>query len=133
MKIIGTIDTEKFQLIADDIRGNEVILTDKQIEHIIERRGEKFYQQYSCYFEEILLDPDYIFPDDTHENTALVCKRVVSNGKSVNLVLRLAVSHDAPERKHSIITAIIENKKRFEQRLRNNLPIYEKIDIAEPE
>ena len=126
VKIIGTIDVEKFKPIAEDIRGAEVVLTEKQAAHIKERRGEKFFEEYSKYFEEIVRDPEYIFKDDAHENTALACKRIETKGKSVNLVIRLAVSQDEKERKHSIITAVIENKKRFEQRLRNHMPIYEK-------
>ena len=46
--------------------------------------------------------------------------------KYVNLVLRLVVSTDNPEYKNSIITAVGESMKRFEQRLRNNEPLYKK-------
>lgn len=132
VKVIGTLDKDKFRNIAENIRGTEVVLTEKQIAHIIERRGEKFYQEYSNFFPDIIADPDYVFADTAHENTALACKRVTAKGKSVNLVIRLAVESDKAERKHSVITAIIENDKRFAQRLRNNIPAYDK-NIAKPE
>lgn len=132
VKVIGTLDKDKFRNIAENIRGTEVVLTEKQIAHIIERRGEKFYQEYSNFFSDIIADPDYVFADTAHENTALACKRVTAKGKSVNLVIRLAVESDKTERKHSIITAIIENDKRFAQRLRNNIPAYDK-NVAKPE
>lgn len=126
VKTIGTIDAEKFKPIAKNIRGTEVVLTERQAAHIKERRGEKFFEEYSKYFEEIVHDPEYIFKDDAHENTALACKCIEAKGKSVNLVIRLAVSQDEKGRKHSIITAVIESKKRFKQRLRNHVPVYEK-------
>lgn len=132
VKVIGTLDKDKFRSITENIRGTEVVLTEKQIAHIIERRGEKFYQEYSNFFSDIIADPDYVFVDTAHENTALACKRVTAKGKSVNLVIRLAVESDKTERKHSIITAIIENDKRFAQRLRNNIPAYDK-NVAKPE
>jgi hypothetical protein len=47
------------------------------------------------------------------------------------LVLRLAVEGDNFDYKNSIITAIKENEKRFAQRLRNNTPIYKKVDKQE--
>ena len=49
----------------------------------------------------------------------------------MNLVLRLVVEGDDPTFKNSIITAVGENEKRFAQRLRNNDPIYKKVDTNE--
>ena len=106
---------EIYKCIADDIRIEEVIITDKRVEHIQERRGKEFYIRYSSSFCEILQEPDYIFKDK-REHTALVCKRVVEDGKYVNVVLRIAIEADNPEYKNSIITAIGESEKRFAQR-----------------
>ncbi|MCD7752873.1 MAG: hypothetical protein LUI10_14255 [Lachnospiraceae bacterium] len=109
---------------TEDIRTDEVIITNERIEHIIERRGKDFYDTYSSQFANILKDPDYIFMDK--QNTALVSKYFSKDGKSVNIVLRIAVSTDNPDFKNSILTAIMENPKRFQQRLRNNSPLYKK-------
>lgn len=130
MQTVGYIDVEKYRCIADDIITDEVIITSERIEHIAERRGEGFYEKYSPYFSEILTDPDYIFPDN-YENTAIVCKVVGEKENAVNLILRLAVSGEDPKYKNSILTAIKENKRRFAQRLRNNTPVYKKIDSTE--
>ena len=112
MHIVGKINREIYKCITDDI------VTDEVIQHIIDRRGKEFYEKYGDKFISILQEPDFIFKDK--ENTALVCKEFEINNKYVNLVLRLVVSTDNPEYKNSIITAVGESMKRFEQRLRNN-------------
>lgn len=128
---VGKIDVEKFETIANGrILTDEVIITDNRIEHIIERRGQQFYDDFNGYFPEIIEDPDYIFKDDM-DNTAIVSKSYSHKGKTVNLVLRLVVEGENPSYKNSILTAIGENEKRFAQRLRNNAPVYEKVDKSE--
>lgn len=130
---IGDIDIKLFGGIAEKrILTNEVIITDNRIDHIVERRGQDFYDKYHNSFGAILSDPDYIFRDNS-PNTAIVSKRFVEHGKSVNIVLRLAVEGDDPSYKNSILTAIGENDKRFNQRLRNNVPVYAKKNIDKPE
>ena len=124
MHIVCRIDKEIYKCVTEDIRTDEVIITNERIEHIIERRGKDFYDTYSSQFANILKDPDYIFMDK--QNTALVSKYFNKDGKSVNIVLRIAVSSDHPDFKNSILTAIMENPKRFQQRLRNNSPLYKK-------
>ncbi|MBR1724495.1 MAG: hypothetical protein IJ723_05700 [Ruminococcus sp.] len=104
---------------------DEVVLTDNRKEHIIQRRGKDFYDEYHKYFKDIVTDPDYIFKDKK-EDTAIISKTFVKNGKTVNIVLRLVVEGDDPNFKNSIITAVGENEKRFAQRLRNNEPVYKK-------
>jgi uncharacterized protein YigE (DUF2233 family) len=122
--IIGKINRNIYKCITDDIRTEDVIITDERIAHIIERRGQKFYDTYCNRFADIIRDPDYIFLDKI--NTALVCKQIYQDDKFVNLALRIAVSTDNPEYKNSIITAVGENEKRFRQRLRNKEPLYKK-------
>ena len=128
---VGKIDIDKYKgIVSGQILSDEVIITDNQIEHIIERRGKQFYDEFKSCFEEIVADPDYIFKD-AKENTAFVSKEYNHKGKVVNVVLRLVVEGDNPNYKNSIITAIGENKKRFAQRLRNNTPLYKKVDKFE--
>lgn len=119
---VGKIDKKMYQCITKDIMTDEVIITDERIHHIIQRRGQDFYDKYGKYFDEIIKEPDYIFADK--KNTALVCKKFIEDNKYINIALRLVVSEDNPNYKNSIITAVGENKKRFEQRLRNNIPLY---------
>ena len=124
MHSIGKIDKKIYKCITEDIVTDEVIITDERIEHIIQRRGQEFYERYGKYFGEIIKSPDYIFKDK--DNTALVCKCFLEDDKVVNLALRIVVSTDNPEYKNSIITAVGESTKRFQQRLRNNVPLYKK-------
>lgn len=128
---VGIIDVDKYKNVTDKkILTDEVIITDNRIEHIIERRGQQFYDEFHDYFAEIIKDPDYIFKDEKVD-TAVVSKTFVHKGKTVNIVLRLVVEGDDPNYKNSIITAIGENEKRFAQRLRNNTPVYRKLDKTE--
>lgn len=126
------IDTQKFKAVTDNkIITDEVIITENRINHIIERRGQQFYDDFSRYFSEILEDPDYIFKDDNSINTAIVSKSYLHKGKTVNLILRLVVEGDDPTYKNSVLTAIGENDRRFAQRLRNHPPVYRKFDKSE--
>ncbi len=121
---VGKINRDIYKCITEDIVTDEVIITDERIDHIVERRGQKFYDTYGESFSEIILNPDYIFADKA--NTALVCKEFKADDKFVNIVLRIVVSTDNPNYKNSIITAVGENSRRFQQRLRNNTPLYKK-------
>lgn len=123
---VADIDIAKYSSIAPNIRSSAVVLTDNQIEHIIKQRGQDFYDKYNAYFQEIAEDPDYIFPDPNHPNTAIACKTLLIDGANVHLVIRLAVTGDDPELENSIITALYENPKRYAQRLRNKIPLYKK-------
>lgn len=127
MHHLGKIDVNIYKSISDKIISDEVIITDERIQHIIDRRGRDFYDAYHAYFVEIINEPDYIFRDE-RKNSALVCKTFYHQGVSVNLAVRLVVEGDNPQFKNSVITAIKENQKRFEQRLRNNKPIYCRFD-----
>ena len=126
MQTIAHIDTELYACVVKNIRSDRVVLLENQKEHIIKRRGQNFFNKYSCYFQEIAEQPDYIFADKAHPHTAIACKTIETSGKSVNLVIRLAVETDADGLENSIITAIIENNKRFQQRLRNNKLLYKR-------
>ena len=124
---IGKIDIEKYRGVTDGtIRSDVLVLTENQKEHIIKRRGADFYEKYSQYFADIAKDPDYIFADTSHANTALASKTLIDGGKNIHLVIRLALVEDTPGIENSIITAIVEGDKRYQQRLRNKIPLYKK-------
>ena len=128
MKYWGKININIYHKVTDKkIITDDVIITDDQIQHIINRRGQNFYDEYNEYFPEIISNPDYIF-EDKKENTAIVVKSFIHKNTNINIILRLVVSGDNPEYKNSVITVIKENNKRFAQRLRNNVPIYKNVD-----
>lgn len=126
IQIIARIKKELYSVVAPGIRSEIVVLTEKQKEHIIKRRGQAFYCQYACCFSEIAENPDYIFRDERHPNTAIACKTMNVDGSHVHLVIRLAVAEDEAHYENSVITALIENDKRYMQRLRNKIPLYKR-------
>ena len=127
VQTIGKIDIHKYETAADGvIRSEKLVLTENQKEHIIKRRGQEFYDKFSRYFADIAIDPDYIFEDEAHKNTALASKTITSEGKNVHLVIKLALVGDEEGIENSIITAIVEGDKRYQQRLRNKKPLYKK-------
>ena len=128
---VGKINKNIYQeVIKAKIITDEVIITDNRIQHIIDRRGQEFYDEYNQYFSEIISNPDYIFKDNAL-NTVIVTKSFKQNNTNVNLIVKLVIEGDDNGYKNSIITAIKENNKRFEQRLRNNNPSYINIDKSE--
>lgn len=124
--VIAKLDVQRYSCVAEHIRSSDVILTEKQKEHIIERRGKEFYDKYSPYFKEIIENPDYIFKDKKYENTAIASKTISLNSKNISVVVRIAVEGDEPWRKSSVITVMCENEKRYRQRVRNNIILYKR-------
>lgn len=92
MQYIGKIDKEKYKLITEDITTEDVILTDKQVEHIKERHP-KDYEQYFKYISEIVENPDYIIRD-TKPNTGFLLKEFLDKNKRFQLILRLHTRGD---------------------------------------
>lgn len=126
MQYIGKINIELFRKISNKITTDDVVLTDKQREHINERHPE-ILEKYEKYFSKIINEPDYILKDNTRENTALIIKTLFSNNKkigSVNLVLRLAIENDEEHSKNSIITCIPIGKNRLQSYINNGKIVY---------
>lgn len=124
---IGKIDIKKFEAISTKIITNEVILTEKQREHI-ENRHPEVLKKYEKYFKTVIEKPDFILKDNTRENTALVLKTIVEKekNKTINLVIRLAVEGDNIKNKNSIITCIPIGKNRLKSYINNGKIIYKK-------
>ena len=129
MQYIGKIKIELFKEISKNIITNEVVLTDKQREHIKERHPE-ILKKYEKYFTEIIEKPDYILKDNARENTALLLKTIKEVNKkdenvgNVNLVLRLAVEGEDKNNKNSIITCIPIGKNRLKSYKNNGKIVY---------
>lgn len=129
---IGKIDIEKYKCITEDIQTDEVIITDRQIEHIKERHPDD-YERYFSYAKEIVQNPDYIL-EANKPNTAFILKHIEDNGKNYQLILRLKTSQDPNEYKNSIITFLKVDDKKWAKYLRNKKILYDKnkfIDKSE--
>lgn len=125
MNLVGRIDINIYKCMSDDVVTDEVIITDRQIEHICERHPND-YEQFQQYFEEIISDPDYII-ETPRPKTALVLKEVViQDHESFKMVIRLATSEDNLEYKNSIITFMRIDEKEWRRLLRNKKILYKR-------
>lgn len=124
---VGKIDIEKYKCVSEDIQTDEVIITEKQIEHIKERHPND-YERYFGYVNEIIQDPDYIL-EANRPNTAFVLKHIVDNGKNYQLILRLKTSNDPSEYKNSVITFLKVDNKKWAKYLRNKKILYDNKNI----
>ena len=120
--IIGKLDVETYSCVTEDIITDDVIITDKQIEHIKERHPDDF-ERFSQYFEEIIKHPDYII-EANKPNTALILKEIKINNERFKTILRLVTSQDNPAYKNSIITFMKINEKDWKRILKNKKILY---------
>lgn len=120
--IIGKIDVEIYKCVTKDIMTDEVIITERQIEHIKERHPNDF-ERFSQHFEEIIKNPDYII-EANKPNTALILKEVEVNKERFKTILRLVTSQDNSEYKNSIITFMKIDEKDWKRILKNKKILY---------
>ena len=116
------IDKELYSCVTSDIQSDDVIITDKQIVHIMERHPHD-YERYCGYIEQIIQYPDYIL-EANKPNTAFVLKHIEDNGKNYELILRLCTSEDPSEYKNSVITFLKVEEKRYNRYLRTKKILY---------
>lgn len=121
---VGRINREIFKVVTGDIRTDEVIITEVQIEHIKERHPNDYETFYNC-IKATVEDPEYIFQSE-EPNSALVMNRVYYEGKSLVVVLRLKVSTDPEDYKNSIITLMGLSEKKRKKYIRNKKVLYKR-------
>lgn len=122
VKTIGKIDVEKYCVVSDQIRTDEVVITEERIQHIRDHHPND-YERYSQYIAEMLENPQYILEDKV-PNTAVILKEFAGADERFRLILRLAVLGDAPGKKNSIITFLKISEKKFNKYLRNKNILY---------
>lgn len=119
---IGKIDIDIYKCITEDIRTEEVIITDNQIQHIKDRHPEA-YDKVLSNIQETIKVPDYIIKDK-HEHTGLVVKRIATENGILQVVLRLCTSGDEQEYKNSVISCWEISERRLQNYLRNKEILY---------
>ncbi|WP_294409267.1 PBECR2 nuclease fold domain-containing protein [uncultured Ruminococcus sp.] len=119
---IGKIDVEIYKCVTEDIQTDEVIITERQIEHIKERHPNDF-ERFGRYFEEIVKYPDFII-EANKPSTALILKEIEINNEKFKTVLRLATSGDDPTYKNSIITFMKIDEKEWNRLIKNKKILY---------
>lgn len=121
---VGKIDRKIYKCITDDIVTDEVVITDKQIQHIMDRHPND-YERYEQYLRKIVETPDYII-EASKPNTALILKEIKENGEVFKTVLRIATSNEPKSYKNSIITFMKIDDKEWNRLLRNKKILYKK-------
>ena len=119
---IGVIDVIKYKCVSEDIKTDEVIITEKQIQHIKSRHPND-YERFSKYFKEIVENPDYII-EANKPNTALILKEIKIEQEKFKTVLRLITVNENIEYKNSIITFMKIDDKEWNRLLKNKNILY---------
>lgn len=122
MYLVGKIDIEIYNCITKDITTDEVIITDKQIDHI-KNRHPSDYELFNKYLEKIVEQPDYII-EANKPFTALILKEIQIDNKKFKTVVRLATSNDTPSYKNSIITFMKIDDREWNRILKNKKILY---------
>lgn len=122
MYLVGKIDIEIYNCITKDIMTDEVIITDKQIDHIKNRHPDD-YELFNKYFKKIVEQPDYII-EANKPFTALILKEIQIDNKKFKTVVRLATSNDSPGYKNSIITFMKIDDREWNRILKNKKILY---------
>lgn len=123
---VGTLaHTDVIEKEFGKLNTKEVIVTDKQYDHVGERHPEAL-ADLKKYGRNIVSDPDYIFNDAKHDNTIQLVKNLPSGkGKAV---VKLSVEPIDAEKgyKNSIITYQKISEKTFERLKRKHKQLYKK-------
>lgn len=122
VQTIGKIDPQKYRVVSEAIRTDEVVITDERIQHIKDHHPNDF-ERYSQYISKMLESPQYIL-EDSVPNTAVILQHFVENDEHFRLILKLAVVGDAPAKKNSVITFLKISEKKFKKYLRNKKILY---------
>ena len=122
MQTVGYIDKEKYRVVSDNIRTNEVVITDERVAHI-KAHHPNDYERFEGYFQSIVESPDYIL-EANKPNTAFLLKAIEDNSERFQLILRLVVEEDNPAYKNSIITFLKVSARKWNKYLRNKKILY---------
>lgn len=124
MHFVGKLNKEIFRCISEDIRTDEVIITEERIQHVNERHPRE-HEKIKEYLKEAVENPDYIIADK-HPNTGLVIKKIKTKDTYMQLVLRVCTSKDDIELKNSVISLWEISERRLQNYLRNKSILYKK-------
>lgn len=124
VNFVCKLDKERYKVITEDIRTDEVILTDERIQHIQEHHPDD-YERFSAYLAEIVQNPDYIIRDPRPQ-TGMLLKEITvgETGEHFRIALRLASSQDPEHYKNSIITFLRIRQKEWERLIHNKEILY---------
>lgn len=124
VNFVCRLDKDLYKVVAEDIRTDEVIITDERIQHIQERHPDD-YERFSTYLAEIVQSPDYIIRD-SRPQTGMLLKEIIvgETGEHFRIALRLAAAQDPAHYKNSIITFLKIREKEWERLIHNKEILY---------
>ena len=122
--LVGKINRNIYRCITEDIVTDDVIITENQMQHILDRPPEA-YKEVIDYLSDIIQEPDLIIKDK-HKNTGLVVKKIKTGNEYAQMVLRICTSNDDPNYKNSVISCWEISEKRLQNYLRNKTILYKK-------
>ena len=122
--LVVKINRNIYRCITEDIVTDDVIITENQMQHILDRHPEA-YKEVIDYLSDIIREPDLIIKDK-HKNTGLVVKKIKTGNEYAQMVLRICTSNDDPNYKNSVISCWEISEKRLQNYLRNKTILYKK-------
>ncbi len=124
MYFVGKLNKEIFCCISENIRTDEVIITEERIQHVNDRHpGE--HEKIKEYLKEAVENPDYIIADK-HPDTGLIIKEIKMKDTYIQLVLRVCTSKDEIEFKNSVLSLWEISERRLQNYLRNKSILYKR-------
>lgn len=124
VNFVCRLDRELYKVVTDDIRTEEVVITDERIQHIRENHPND-YERFNSYLPKIIQEPDYIIRDKRPQ-TGIVLKEIVvgETNEHFRIALRLAAARDPAHYKNSIITFLKIRESEWERLIRNKEILY---------
>lgn len=117
---IGNINTDTIGMYKEKVITDEVILTKERLINHILRYHKNEYYELKEYIREIIEEPDIIIEDNSHPNTLIFLKHIISINKKARIVVKLATNkNEKIYNKNSIITIMRQRDKSWEQTLKN--------------
>lgn len=120
---ICRLDRSIYSCVSEDITTDEVVITQKQINHILEGHTEKEHARVLERLAESVQVPDFILRDHDPQ-TAIIFKAFEGdNEERYRVILKLA-TNDPQHPQNSIITAFYISEKKWNKYLRNKKILY---------
>ncbi len=120
-----TLNVPLYNCITTGIDTDQVIITQKQLDHISSHHPEA-YHNILTELNDTLYSPDYIFKDNGHNDTGLVIKALYKENQYLAVILKICTHSDNGKLANSIISGWLISKKRLNNYLRNKQLLYKK-------
>ena len=127
VRFICNLDPGIYQCVVQDIKTDEVIITEKQVVHIFEDHRETEHTRVVERLKDAVLSPDYILRDDD-PRTAVILKEYREDDAHYRVILKLA-ANDPKHPKNSIITAFYISRKKWNKYIRQKEILYKRIGL----